>query len=115
MTDCIHLNRDSSDYILVLDYDEFPMINFDNYPNPAPNQQLLNFLKNLDMEIGSYEMTRIPISTIMEKGITPNENSLYQDQLDCINGKDDKVKTFYKSKTVIAVNQHKKTVGVSSI
>lgn len=85
------------------------MVNFDN-ADRTPAQQWLEFMENLPDEVGGWEMIRIPMSgdgriDRLEKG------ELIQDQLKCVNGEDEKVQRFYKSKTVLAVNQHKKTVS----
>lgn len=111
LTDCILSNQDSSDYLLVLDYDEFPMVNFDDELR-TPAQQWLGFMENLPEDRGSLEMTRIAMSA-SGKGLSGGlkKDEMLQDQLDCVNGLDDKVKSFYRSKSVIAVNQHKKTVS----
>lgn len=112
LTDCILSNRDSSDYLFVLDYDEYPMVDFD-HDTLSPAQQWLRYMEKLPDEAGSWEMSRIPMSS-GKKMNRLDEDVLYQDQLDCVNGMDDKVKSFYKSKTVLAVNQHKKIVRCTS-
>lgn len=91
------------------------MINFDDEAM-SPASQWLEFMKSLPDDRGSWEMTRIPMSSsIASSGGGLHELELVQNQMDCINGKDEKVKSFYRSKTVIAVNQHKKTVSPSPL
>ena len=55
-------------------------------------------------------MTRIPMSASEAQG-RPSSEKMQQDQLQCVNGLDKKVKSFYRSKDVMVVNQHKKRVS----
>lgn len=95
------------------------MINFDDEAM-TPASQWLEFMKSLPAGRGSWEMTRIPMSSSSSSASASSDSplnglGLLQDQMDCVNGKDEKVKSFYRSKSVITVNQHKKTVSLSSL
>lgn len=107
-SDCVLANRQSSDYLSILDVDEYPMVDFDNTTH-TPKEQWLSFLGSLPPDRGMWEMKRIPISNKRSHG-KPNKNNLIQDELTCVNGLDERVKSFYRSNTVMTANQHKRTV-----
>lgn len=109
-SDCILSNRLSSDFLLILDYDEYPMLDFDHTIKNTISQQWTRFLDSLPPDRGSFEMTRIPMSAEVTHG-KPDPSKLIQDELQCVHGSDRKVKSFYRAKTVMTANQHKKTVG----
>lgn len=109
--DCVLSHRQSSDFLLVLDVDEYPMPNFDS---PIPlNQQWLTFLDSLPADRGMWEMARVPMSADPKAlgAAGPDGRKLVQDELQCVNGIDKKVKSFYRSKHTMVVNQHKKRVS----
>ena len=109
-SDCILANRLSSDYILVLDSDEFPMLKFDISAEHSLSRQWGEFLDSLPPDKGVFEMTRIPMSGDVARG-PPNPSNLIQDELRCSHGTDDKVKSFYRAESIMTTNQHKKTAS----
>jgi hypothetical protein len=91
------------------------MINFDDLSNRSMSEQWLAFMRSLPEDRGSWEMMRVPMSAMATTDGNAANTELIQDQLTCVNGLDKKVKSMYKSQTVLAVNQHKKTVGTSCL
>ena len=87
------------------------MPNFDDPSSRSLAQQWLEYLKSLPEDRGMWEMSRIPMSASLGAGKKPDKEELQQDQLNCVSGLDKKVKSFYKSKEVMVVNQHKKRVS----
>lgn len=98
---------------MVLDNDEFPTVNPDDLSH-SPAEQWLAFLDSLPEERGMWEMARVPMSIKLElagkheaPGRVPIDPSrLVQEQFNCVNAPDNIVKSFYRSNTVMAVNQH---------
>ena len=85
------------------------MVNFDDESH-TPAEQWLRFMESLPDDKGVWEMSRIPMSSASNEKL--DDERLLQDQMECVSGvHDDKVKSLYKSKSVIAVNQHRKTVS----
>lgn len=82
------------------------MPNFDIMDTLPLDKQWSDFLDRLPEDRGCYEITRVPMSASSR----PSGQGLVQDEYTCVNGVDKRVKSFYRSSTVMTANQHKKTV-----
>lgn len=109
-TDCILANRLSSDFILVLDHDEYPMVNFNHPDKHSLSRQWDDFLHSLPATKGIYEISRVPMTRERMNG-SPDPSRMFQDEYRCTHGYDRRVKSFYRSQSVLTVNQHKKRVS----
>lgn len=110
--DCYLANRLSSEYIFVMDIDEFPMVNYEDLVR-TPRQQWSDFLKSMPEETGCWEIPRIAMAgqaAGQRKPTTVKEASqLVQHQYDCVGQYEAQVKSFYRAKSVVTVNQHRVT------
>ncbi len=74
--DCVFRNAQSSDFMLVLDTDEFPMV---DWRSEKPLDQFKTFMRNLKPHIGSIEFDRLALSRPSEIG-PPKKDQMVQNQ-----------------------------------
>ena len=74
--DCVLRNAQSSDFILVLDTDEFPMV---DWRTDKPLEQFRTFMRNLHPSKGSIEFDRIGLARPSARG-PPSKDELVQTQ-----------------------------------
>ena len=76
--DCVFRNAQSSDFILVLDTDEFPMV---NWHSAKPLDQFKTFMRNLHPSVGSIEFDRLGLARPSELG-PPKKDEMVQTQFE---------------------------------
>lgn len=102
--DCMLRNAFSSDFILVIDTDEFVMPDF---RIDKPFDQFKEFMRGLGRDKGTIEFDRIAMARPSEKGEPDFYGELLQSQYDCYHRNDMKtIKTMYRAHSVLGVHQH---------